>query len=90
MSKPSKKTSGYPSAPKSFVSHLLTRSSGQPAPIRAWVQVRRAVVATPLVSLLCVSGFGLFGVGFGSLDVLHGTLLVVLQPWRPVCLVSSS
>eukprot|EP00170_Pyropia_yezoensis_P008094 contig_33642_g8121 len=33
MSKPSKKTSGYPSAPKSFVSHLLTRSSGQPAPI---------------------------------------------------------
>lgn len=38
MSKPSKKTSGYPSAPKSFVSHLLTRSSGQSAPIRAWIQ----------------------------------------------------
>lgn len=60
MSKPSKKTSTYPSARKAFVGHLLSRSTGHPAPTRAWIQVRRALPWRCLsgVRLLCACVYG--------------------------------
>lgn len=68
MSKLSKKTTTYPSARKSFVGHLLSRSTGHPAPTRAWIQVRRAVVAVSVL-WLCECLSRLSGMCFGALDV---------------------
>lgn len=92
MSKSSKKSSTYPSAPKSFVGHLLSRSTGHPAPVRAWIQVWHALVAVA-VHWLCVYLSRMSGVYVGILDMSPRSIffvVVFLQVWRHLCSASVS